>query len=333
MEVEQLPRAPFLLMVCSVLRNRSELQNFLAFEEGFERLHHIISRELEENSVTVVCLDCLQIMRNIVHGNAVTSKLYLSMANLASLRELLLIRSDDIQDSGEVKPLKRGILLHSVGFLATLLGVTDDETEATNNDPQHDSACLRMGTEPGLVEALARVAFSHPGVQLRGGAGYGTYQLGHQERIKALLVLCRLVNVKGPGQDALVRAVIRDGGGPQAVTALEALIEHYLSPRVANDEHAAIDHFLNLALSVPVVIKKLTDSMQLTIALLKKKHALTVQDYGLGERDGKVMEHIMPGLDSIRASAMALDIPMTPDSTGNRACLGFLSLGASWRPH
>lgn len=82
----------FLCFAC-VCRS-ADLQNFLAFEEGFDRLLCILRSEGGGGSAlggSVTSLDCLVLLRHVVHGNGVTSKLFLTMADLTVLPALLTI--------------------------------------------------------------------------------------------------------------------------------------------------------------------------------------------------------------------------------------------------
>lgn len=93
--------------------------------------------------------------------------------------------------------LKRGLILHTLQCLATLLNLDthqhqhehhdavpqDEETPAVVVGPSSELAASKLSETPGLVEALAVVALSHPHVGRTGGAGGTHLGLGEQERV------------------------------------------------------------------------------------------------------------------------------------------------------
>lgn len=85
---------PYISLSVCIAVSSADLQNFLAFEEGFDRLLCILRSEGGGGpclSGSVTSLDCLTLLRHVVSGNAVTSKLFLTMADLATLPALLAI--------------------------------------------------------------------------------------------------------------------------------------------------------------------------------------------------------------------------------------------------
>jgi hypothetical protein len=54
------------LLVSLTGKSYIELQNFIAFEEGFERLQGLIAEETAGAPPSMLALDCLQVMKNTV---------------------------------------------------------------------------------------------------------------------------------------------------------------------------------------------------------------------------------------------------------------------------
>lgn len=101
--------------------------------------------------------------------------------------------------------LKRGLILHTLQCLATLLNLDTPQHEPHDVAPQDEDekpallvvvgpsselAATKLSDTPGLVEALAIVALSHPHVGRTGGAGGTHLGLGEQERVRHITQPC-----------------------------------------------------------------------------------------------------------------------------------------------
>ena len=70
--VHEKVRNDMLLLLDRLTRENDRIKEFVAFQEGFERLFQIVKRE---GSSSVVALDCLTVIKNILDGSELTKKL------------------------------------------------------------------------------------------------------------------------------------------------------------------------------------------------------------------------------------------------------------------
>ena len=80
--VHEKVRNDMLLLLQRLTRENDRIKEFVAFQEGFERLFQIVKRE---KSNSVVALDCLTVVINILDGSELTKKLF---AQTSCVREL-----------------------------------------------------------------------------------------------------------------------------------------------------------------------------------------------------------------------------------------------------
>ena len=71
--VHEKVRNDMLLLLDRLTRENDRIKEFVAFQEGFERLFQIVKRE---GSSSVVALDCLTVVKNILDGSELTKKLF-----------------------------------------------------------------------------------------------------------------------------------------------------------------------------------------------------------------------------------------------------------------
>eukprot|EP00943_MAST-04B_sp_MAST-4B-sp1_P007145 g7145.t1 len=80
--VHEKVRNDMLLLLDRLTRENDRIKEFVAFQEGFERLFQIVKRE---KSNSIVALDCLTVVKNILNGSELTKKLF---AQTPCVREL-----------------------------------------------------------------------------------------------------------------------------------------------------------------------------------------------------------------------------------------------------
>ena len=74
-------RNELLLVLLKLTQTNPEIQNAVAFQEGFERLLKIMRAEGIADGGIIIC-DCLRIIHNILKGNALTQKLFAQVSRL-----------------------------------------------------------------------------------------------------------------------------------------------------------------------------------------------------------------------------------------------------------
>lgn len=79
--------------------SNAEVQNFLAFQEGFERLFQIMREEGMADGGIIV-QDCLKIVNNMLRGNPLTRKMFAQGPCMGWLPALLALRPQDVEAPG-----------------------------------------------------------------------------------------------------------------------------------------------------------------------------------------------------------------------------------------
>ena len=78
-------RNDMLLLLDKLTQGNDRIKEFVAFQEGFERLFQIIDRE---GLKSVVAIDCLRVVQNILEGSELTKKLFAQTTCINKLGEL-----------------------------------------------------------------------------------------------------------------------------------------------------------------------------------------------------------------------------------------------------
>eukprot|EP01029_Cantina_marsupialis_P005712 TRINITY_DN1621_c0_g3_i1.p1 TRINITY_DN1621_c0_g3~~TRINITY_DN1621_c0_g3_i1.p1 ORF type:complete len:1049 (-),score=303.07 TRINITY_DN1621_c0_g3_i1:13-2919(-) len=81
----QFVRNELLLLLIKLTKDNTEIQNFVAFQEGMDKLLSIVMTEEEPGVQT----DCLRIISNVLHGNQLTQKLFTQSECLRILHQML----------------------------------------------------------------------------------------------------------------------------------------------------------------------------------------------------------------------------------------------------
>jgi hypothetical protein len=87
-------RNDMLLLFDKLTKKNDRIKEFMAFQEGFERLFQIISRE---GLKSVVALDCLRVVENILEGSELTKKLFAQTPCINKLGEICAPPAEAIQ--------------------------------------------------------------------------------------------------------------------------------------------------------------------------------------------------------------------------------------------
>ncbi|GBG28593.1 General vesicular transport factor p115 [Hondaea fermentalgiana] len=87
---EEVVRNEMLLLLRSLTENNEQLQNFVAFRDGFAKLFQIIEIEQQYDNDMIV-VDCLTIMNWVLRGNPLTQKLFAQSGLVSRLEGVLAL--------------------------------------------------------------------------------------------------------------------------------------------------------------------------------------------------------------------------------------------------
>ena len=85
-------RNVMLILLLQLTEENEDLQNFLAFSDGFSKLFQIILADIR---VDIIVQDCLTIMDNMLRGNSNTQKMLGMSAEIRHLAQVLAFANDD----------------------------------------------------------------------------------------------------------------------------------------------------------------------------------------------------------------------------------------------
>lgn len=159
-----------LQVLVKLTEREKNVQQFLAFEDGFVRLFEIMDKEGLADSNSSVISDCLQIVNNMVHDNFMTQTLLRELPYLEThLPSLLRLPAADDSGSPIAGPQKKRALklaLQLIRFMVAPLyeGVSDsklDELARRDRDRKdRELAQLQsfVGRQTGLIGVIGELA-------------------------------------------------------------------------------------------------------------------------------------------------------------------------------
>ncbi|KAK9814747.1 hypothetical protein WJX72_010794 [[Myrmecia] bisecta] len=218
-----------LLLLIGLTRANADIQKIAAFEGAFDRLLNIIREEGGADGGIIV-QDSLELLNNLLRGNAPNQLMFREMGFLANIAALL-----QAPTNGQVSRQKAGNLLCALETVYLLVSpptpaeLAADARAGTPNASEQNTAANRAALlQGGVLEALLGLALSSAG---------GTPPA---LRTQALRAVAQLVSNAPQHQERLMSAKVppTKGGGPP-ISALHAVLRTALFSSSAEERAAA----------------------------------------------------------------------------------------------